>query len=108
MGSPFDRRLHSAARRGRRARRTPCPFDDTTGRVRGEVDNRGYHHGMQWWNDFVDWLTSPAARPAIFYAAVLAVAVIVSGLISAWIARGALKGLLSRTDRQQKASAIAA
>lgn len=63
---------------------------------------------MQWWNDFVDWLLSPAARPAIFYAAVLAAAVIVSGLISAWIARGALKGLLSRTDRQQKASAIAA
>lgn len=84
------------------------PFDDTTQRVRGQVDNRGYHHGMQWWNDFVDWLTSPAARPALFYAAVLAVAVIVSGLISAWIARGALKGLLSRTDRQQKASAIAA
>ena len=63
---------------------------------------------MQWWNDFVDWLTSPAARPVIFYAAVLAVAVILSGLIAAWIARGALKGLLSRTDRQQKASAIAA
>ena len=63
---------------------------------------------MQWWNDFVDWLTSPAARSVIFYAAVLAVAVILSGLIAAWIARGALKGLLSRTDRQQKASAIAA
>ncbi|MGO4535510.1 hypothetical protein [Leifsonia sp. 2MCAF36] len=63
---------------------------------------------MHWWNDFVDWFTSPAARPVIFYAAVLAVAVILSGLIAAWIARGALKGLLSRTDRQQKASAIAA
>ncbi|WP_285117082.1 hypothetical protein [Leifsonia sp. fls2-241-R2A-40a] len=63
---------------------------------------------MQWWNDFVDWFSSPAARPAIFYAVVLAVAVILSGLIAAWIARGALKGLLSRTDRQQKASAIAA
>ncbi|MEV8215222.1 hypothetical protein [Leifsonia sp. NPDC077715] len=63
---------------------------------------------MQWWNDFVDWFASPAARPVIFYAAVLAVAVILSGLIAAWIARGALKGLLSRTDRQQKASAIAA
>lgn len=70
--------------------------------------NRGYHHRMQWWNEFVDWFTSPAARPAIFYAVVLAVAVILSGLIAAWIARGALKGLLSRTDRQQKASAIAA
>ena len=63
---------------------------------------------MQWWNDFVAWLLSPAARSAIFYAAVLAVAVIVSGLLAAWIARGALRGLLRRTDRQQKASAIAA
>ena len=63
---------------------------------------------MQWWNDFVDWLLSPGARPAIFNAVVLAVAVIISGLLAAWIARGAIKGLLSRTDRQQKASAIAA
>ncbi|WP_025157538.1 hypothetical protein [Leifsonia aquatica] len=63
---------------------------------------------MQWWNDFVDWLLAPATRPVIFSGAVLAVAVIVSGLLAAWIARGALRGLLSRTDRQQKASAIAA
>ncbi len=63
---------------------------------------------MQWWNDFVDWFFAPATRPVIFSGAVLAVAVIVSGLLAAWIARGALKGLLSRSDRQQKASAIAA
>lgn len=44
----------------------------------------------------------------IFNAVVLAVAVIVAGLLAAWIARGAIKGLLSRTDRAQKASAIAA
>jgi hypothetical protein len=63
---------------------------------------------MQWWNDFVDWLTSSAAQPMVFNAVVLAVAVIIAGLLAAWIARGAIKGLLSRTDRQQKASAIAA
>ncbi|MEO7016709.1 MAG: hypothetical protein ABI130_15085 [Leifsonia sp.] len=63
---------------------------------------------MQWWNDFVDWLASSAARPMILNAVVLTVAVIVSGLLAALIARGAIKGLLSRTDRQQKASAIAA
>lgn len=63
---------------------------------------------MQWWNDFVDWLLLPSTRPAIFYSVVLAVSVIISGLLAAWIARGAIKGLLSRTDRQQKASAIAA
>ncbi|MFF1879145.1 hypothetical protein [Leifsonia sp. NPDC058230] len=63
---------------------------------------------MQWWNEFVDWLTSSAARPMILNAVVLAVAVIFAGLLAALIARGAIKGLLSRTDRQQKASAIAA
>ncbi|HWU47242.1 MAG TPA: hypothetical protein VN133_10845 [Humibacter sp.] len=63
---------------------------------------------MQWWNDFVDWLTSTEAGPVLFSAGVLFVAVIVAGLLAAWIARGAIHGLLSRTDRQQKASAIAA
>jgi hypothetical protein len=63
---------------------------------------------MQWWNEFVDWLTSSDARPVLFNAAVLLVAIVVAGLLSAWIAKGALKGLISRTDREQKASAIAA
>lgn len=44
----------------------------------------------------------------LFSAGVLFVAVIVGGLFSAWIARGAIKGLISRGDREQKASAIAA
>jgi len=44
----------------------------------------------------------------LFSAGVLFVAVIVGGLLSAWIARGAIKGLISRGDREQKASAIAA
>jgi len=63
---------------------------------------------MQWWNDFVDWLTSSDARPVLFSAAVIFIAIIVAGLLSAWIAKGAIRGLLSRTDREQKASAIAA
>lgn len=67
-----------------------------------------YLHVMQHWNDFIAWLGSADARPAVFAAAVLFVAVIVSGLLAAWIARGTVKGLLSRSDRQQKASAIAA
>lgn len=63
---------------------------------------------MQWWNDFVDWLLSDDTRPVIFSAAVLAVAVIVSGLLAAWISRGAVRGLLRRAEREQKATAIAA
>jgi hypothetical protein len=63
---------------------------------------------MQWWNEFVNWLTSQDTRPVLFSAAVLFVAIIVAGLLSAWIAKGAIKGLISRTDREQKASAVAA
>ncbi|MDQ1579893.1 MAG: hypothetical protein QOD05_668, partial [Microbacteriaceae bacterium] len=63
---------------------------------------------MQWLTDFIAWYTSPAARPVIFTAAILAASVIVSGLIAASIAKSSIKGLLSRTDRAQKASAIAA
>lgn len=81
---------------------------DTASRLTLRAGRRRYHRGMQWWNDFVDWLNSSAAQPAVFNAAVLAIAVVLSGLIAAWIARGAIRGLLSRTDRQQKASAIAA
>ncbi|MEO8907455.1 MAG: hypothetical protein ABI310_05190 [Microbacteriaceae bacterium] len=44
----------------------------------------------------------------LFSAGVLFVAVVIGGLLSAWIARGAIKGLISRGDREQKASAIAA
>ena len=84
------------------------PVCDTAGAHPGVTESRRYHPNMQWWNDFVDWLLSPGASPAIFNAVVLAVAVIISGLLAALIARGAIKGLLSRTDRQQKASAIAA
>ncbi|WP_308464906.1 hypothetical protein [Rathayibacter soli] len=63
---------------------------------------------MQWWNDFANWFTSQDNRPVLFSAGVLFVAVIIGGLLSAWIARGAIKGLISRGDREQKASAIAA
>ncbi|MGA0566222.1 hypothetical protein ACO2Q7_02720 [Rathayibacter sp. KR2-224] len=63
---------------------------------------------MQWWNDFWEWLTSQDAQPVIFAAVVLLVSIIVSGLLSAWIARGAVRGLLLRAEREQKAGAVAA
>ncbi|HEY0260711.1 MAG TPA: hypothetical protein VGC18_12775 [Lacisediminihabitans sp.] len=63
---------------------------------------------MQWWNDFSQWLTSQDARPVIFTAIVLLVSIVVAGLLSAWIARGAIRGLLSRAEREQKAAAVAA
>lgn len=63
---------------------------------------------MDLWTKFVNWLSTPAAHTVIFYAVVLFVAVIVSGILASWIARSSIKGLLTRTDRQHKASAIAA
>jgi hypothetical protein len=63
---------------------------------------------MNIWTEFVNWFQSAAARPIIFNGAVLIVGVIVAALISALIARGAIKGLVSQSERQQKASAIAA
>ncbi|WP_245979812.1 hypothetical protein [Gryllotalpicola protaetiae] len=63
---------------------------------------------MQLWNDFVSWFTNPGNRSLIFAIAVLFVGIVVSGLIAAWIARGTVRGVLARTERQQKASAIAA
>ena len=63
---------------------------------------------MQWWNDFWGWLTSQGAQPVIFTAVVLLVSIVVAGLLSAWIARGAIRGVLSRAEREQKAAAVAA
>lgn len=62
---------------------------------------------MHWLNDFTDWFTSAAARPVIFAAVVLAIAIIVSGLLAAWIARGAVRSLVVSTERDRKAAAIA-
>ncbi|HEU0257361.1 MAG TPA: hypothetical protein VFQ96_05930 [Microbacteriaceae bacterium] len=63
---------------------------------------------MQWLSDFTAWLTSDDTQPVVFTAIVLALAVIVAGLLAAWISRGALQSVLTRTERQQKASAITA
>ncbi|QTX04535.1 hypothetical protein [Agromyces archimandritae] len=63
---------------------------------------------MQWWNDFAAWLVSSDGQAIVFTATVLFVAVIVSGLLSAWIARGGVRRVIELRDREQKASAIAA
>lgn len=63
---------------------------------------------MQWWNDFVAWLLSDAARPWLFTATVLFAAVVAAGLLSAWIARRAVRGLIRQRDRELRNSAVAA
>jgi hypothetical protein len=63
---------------------------------------------MQWLNDLISWLGSTGARPAVFAAVVLFVAVVIAGLLAAWIAGGAIKRLVTQRDRELKTAAIAA
>jgi hypothetical protein len=63
---------------------------------------------MQLWNDFTAWISDSANEPVIFAVAILLVGIVVSGLLAGWIARGTVRGMLARTERQQKAAAIAA
>lgn len=61
---------------------------------------------MEWWNDFVTWFSAEGTRPVIFGAVVLIVAMIVSGMLAASIAKGAIRRLLAQRDREHRASAI--
>ncbi|WP_353828381.1 hypothetical protein [Agromyces sp. SYSU T0242] len=63
---------------------------------------------MQWWNDLVDWLLAADTRPVLFTAAVLFAAVLVAGLLAAWIARAAIRGLIRQRDRELRNAAVAA
>ena len=63
---------------------------------------------MQWWSDFICWLTSNAARPTVLTAIVLFVAVLAAGLFAAWIASAAIRRVVAQRDREAKTSAIAA
>jgi hypothetical protein len=63
---------------------------------------------MQWWNDFVSWLTSNAARPAVLTAVVVFVAILAAGLLAAWIASAAIRRVVAQRDREAKTGAIAA
>lgn len=63
---------------------------------------------MQWWNDFVSWLTSSAARPAVLTAVVIFVAILAAGLLAAWIASAAIRRVVAQRDREAKTGAIAA
>lgn len=63
---------------------------------------------MQLWNDFVSWISNSHNEPVVFATAILLVGIIVSGLIAAWIARGTVRSMLERSERQQKSAAITA
>jgi hypothetical protein len=63
---------------------------------------------MQWWNDFLDWLTSTEGRLVITTAVVPFVAILLAGIIAALIARASSKRVLEHQDRELKAAAVMA
>jgi hypothetical protein len=63
---------------------------------------------MQWWNDFLTWLSSTEGRRVITTAVIPFVAIVVSGVIAALIARGTARRVLSHQDRELKAAAVTA
>ncbi|MFB2582171.1 hypothetical protein ACEXQD_13055 [Herbiconiux sp. P15] len=63
---------------------------------------------MEWWNDFIEWLSSAEGEAIVSNIVVPVLAIIVAGLLAAWIASGSVKRLLAKHDRELKISAIAA
>lgn len=62
---------------------------------------------MEWWNGLVRWLTSSDGEFIVSNVVVPALAIVVAGLLAAWIAHGSVKRLLAKHDRELKISAIA-
>ena len=62
---------------------------------------------MNWWNTFVDWLSSDNGQRVVTDAAVPFVAIVVAGVVAALIGRGATRRVLSAHDDAARAAAIA-
>ncbi len=63
---------------------------------------------MQWWNDFVDWLTSEDGWRILTTVVFPFLAIIVAGFIAAMIGRGSTRRIIALHDREQRVSTVAA
>ena len=63
---------------------------------------------MQWWNDFLTWLSSDDGWRVISTAVIPFVAILVAGIVAALIARGSSRRILAYQDRELKAAAVMA
>lgn len=63
---------------------------------------------MQWWNEFLTWLNSIEGRRVVTTVILPFLAILISGIIAALIARSFSKRVLAFQDREMKASAITA
>jgi hypothetical protein len=62
---------------------------------------------MEWWNGFVGWLGSDTGAYVVSGIVMPAIAILVAGVLAALIARGAVRSLLAKHDRELKIAAIA-
>ncbi|WP_423923377.1 hypothetical protein ACPEEZ_04885 [Frigoribacterium sp. 2-23] len=62
---------------------------------------------MQWWNSFVEWVSSDQGWRIISSAIIPFVAIVVAGVIAASIGRAATKRVISHAEDEAKAAAVA-
>ncbi|TXN28087.1 hypothetical protein [Lacisediminihabitans profunda] len=63
---------------------------------------------MQWWNDFLGWLSSDDGARIISSAVIPFLAILIAGVVAAAIGRGSAKRVIALSDREVKASAVTA
>jgi hypothetical protein len=63
---------------------------------------------MQWWNEFLSWFGSVEGRRVFTTAVIPFVAIVVSGVVAALIARSTTRRVLTYHDRELKAAAVTA
>jgi len=63
---------------------------------------------MQWWNDLVDTITSPAGVAVVTTVIAPFAAILTAGIVAAIIGRGSARRVIEWHDREAQASAVAA
>jgi hypothetical protein len=63
---------------------------------------------MQWWTNFLDWLSSDNGWRIVSGAVIPFIAILGAGIIAASIGRGSAKRVIALSDREVKASAVTA
>lgn len=63
---------------------------------------------MQWWNDFVEWVSSDEGWRVISTAVVPFVAIVVAGLVAALIGKAYARRIIALTERDRRIAAVTA
>ncbi|WP_210480932.1 hypothetical protein [Naasia sp. SYSU D00948] len=61
---------------------------------------------MQWWDNLIAWLDTDSGRLVLLGGVVPFIAILVAGLLAAWIARASVRRMLARRDRESRAAVI--